>query len=184
MPGLPVNQSAGPPPRSYQILFDYSGTNLIYTGYADSDQLRDQVISVTAASNASPVSFTAASHGIAWATVALATPTVKITGGTGNWAAVNGVWIATPTATGTFTIPVDSTAFGVLAGTLVVTTRAPLTTKAVWAITNNVYTAGGAIVGAGWAVIAPGAGTADLTTPGASPAQKFIWNNRASFGYQ
>jgi|SRR5689334_15104029 len=182
MPGVQVNQSQGPAPRAYQIISDYGGgTNLIYTGYADSDQLKDQVISVSAASNASPVSFTATSHGFDYQSLATATPAVKITGGTGNWAAINGVWIATPTSANAFTIPVDSTAFGALTGTLVVTTRAPLTSNAVWAISKNVYDAGGKLIWAGWAAAVPGAGTSALTA--GSPAQKFIWNNRTSLAY-
>lgn len=65
---------------------------------------------ITVASNANPVSLTSAAHGLATGQV------VTITGATGAWAAINGTFTVTVTGVNTFTIPVDSTAFGVLAG--------------------------------------------------------------------
>jgi hypothetical protein len=44
---------------------------------------------------------------------------VSIVGGTGAWAAVNGAFIVTVISATTFSIPVNSTAFGALAGTVV-----------------------------------------------------------------
>lgn len=71
-------------------------------------------VAISAASQADPVSMTTASSP---ATGTL----VTIGGGTGNWVAVNGMWVLTKTAGTTFTIPVVSTAFGAVTGTLTYT---------------------------------------------------------------
>ena len=141
--GQPVNQSAGPPPQATQQLNDFSGTKMLYSCIALSDQGRDQTLPATSsATNANPVEFTLASaHGIGDFTNLGATvsPVVTISGGTGNWEAVNGTWVATVTATTKITIPVDSTTFGAIAGTIVVTTRSPLFASPVWAIQKLFY---------------------------------------------
>jgi hypothetical protein len=67
-------------------------------------------VAITAATNANPVELTAAAHGLATGAH------VTISGATGNWTAINGSWTVTVTGGGTFTIPVDSTSFGALAG--------------------------------------------------------------------
>lgn len=70
-------------------------------------------ISVSAASNASPVVLTlAAAHGL---TVGQ-TNSVVIEGGAGNWQAINGGFIATVLSSTTLSIPVNSTSFGSLTG--------------------------------------------------------------------
>lgn len=65
---------------------------------------------ITAATNANPVVLTSVAHGLA------SGATVIITGATGGWTGINGTFIATVTGVDTFSIPVDSTAFGALAG--------------------------------------------------------------------
>lgn len=70
-------------------------------------------VSISAASNASPVSLTSVAHGL------ITGDQVTISGGTGAWAAINGTFTVTVTSADTFTVPVDSTAFGALAGTIV-----------------------------------------------------------------
>ena len=92
----PVNQTQGPPPIAYQRLFFYDGSNnLQYICWAPSDQLAETTIAISAASNANPVVFTY-TGGFDYQSGATTLPAVKITGGTGGWAAVNGVWLATP----------------------------------------------------------------------------------------
>lgn len=181
--GPAVNQSAGPPPTAVQNIFDYAGgSNLVYTGYAMSDQLRETTIAVSAASNANPVSFTSTGHGINWQALVTASPSICITGGTGSWVGVNGCWVATPTSANAFTIAVDSSGFGPLAGTLAVTTRAPLTTKPVWSIQKIVYDAGGKVIWIGWASNPAGVGS---TTPDTgSTSMRFVWDSRLTLGYQ
>jgi hypothetical protein len=74
-------------------------------------------LTIISATNANPVVFTTA-EALPWNGAA---PTVYLTGGAGAWAAVNNnpntvAWTATATGSNTFTIPVDSTAFGSFAG--------------------------------------------------------------------
>lgn len=71
-------------------------------------------LSVSAATNASPVSITSNSHGL------VTGQRVTLSGATGSWTPINGVFVITKTGTNTFTIPVDSTGFGALTGTVVV----------------------------------------------------------------
>ncbi len=130
----PVSISQAPASLGYQVISVYSGTNLTYKCIARSNQIRSRTITVSAASNANPVSFTATGHGLDYQSGATTTPVVKITGGTGNWTVINGVWVATPTSANAFTIAVDSTSLGALTGTLVVTTLAPSISDAVWSI--------------------------------------------------
>lgn len=177
-----VNQIAGSPPYGVQTIADYAGgSNLVYVGVALSDQARDNAVTVSAASNANPVSLTATAHGFNYQALATTTPVVCISGATLNWTSINGCFVATPTSANAFTIAVDSTTFGALTGTLVVTTRAPQTTKPVWSIFKNVYDAGGKWIWTGWAALPGGAGSANPTT--GTTAYSFIWDNRASLGF-
>jgi hypothetical protein len=170
-----------------QTLLYYSGSNLQYQCTAKSTQPKTATITVSAASNANPVSFTATAHNLFYTATSTVLPIVNITGGTGNWAAVNGNWVATPTSANAFTIPVDSTAFGALTGTLVVTTLSPRLTDAVWKVETFQYDGSNNLLFHGVAVAAAGAGTAPVTGPGnVGPPDQFnqICANRASLAYQ
>jgi hypothetical protein len=70
-------------------------------------------VPISAASNANPVSLTSTAHDLATG------DRITISGGTGNWAAINGRFTVTRTGTNTFTIPVDSTTFRARTGTVV-----------------------------------------------------------------
>lgn len=69
--------------------------------------------SISAVSNAATVALTSATHGL------LTGNTVTISGGTGNWVALNGTWTITRTDANNFTVPLNSTALGAKAGTIV-----------------------------------------------------------------
>lgn len=117
-------------------LMTYDGSNnLLYMCKARASLPVTQVLSISAASNASPVSLTSAGHGFDSTQL----PIVTISGGTGNWTSINGTFTATITGANTFTIPVNSTAFGALAGTITFTTTAPRTTQPVWSVAKFVY---------------------------------------------
>lgn len=185
-----VRISPAPPDTSYSIINYYSSTNLTYICKAPGNinpVLSSQVITTTAASNANPVSFTATAHGLGdYATYgaagAMPTPVVIISGATGNWTPINGVWLATVTSADAFTIPVNSTTFGALTGTLVVSTTSPRWNKAVWSIQKYVYDASNNLAGIYGAVNPGGAGS---TTPvGASTAFAFTCSTRTSLAYQ
>jgi len=132
------NCQVGSPPNATActMLFTYdASSNLLYYCKARSIQPTAARMSISAASNASPVSLTSTGHGFS----TQYQPLVTISGGTGNWTAINGTFTATITGANTLTIPVDSTSFGALAGTIVLTTYAPLTTQSVWSVAKFVY---------------------------------------------
>ncbi len=131
------------------ILGGYSGSNATYICVANSQQPTSGSISIASATAASPIVFTVtAGHGFALNTLNL--PTVTISGGTGNWAAVNGTWTATPILSTTFSVAINGAAFGAVTGSLVYTTRAPLLTSRIWSVRALSYDAGGNLAFAGW----------------------------------
>jgi hypothetical protein len=69
------------------------------------------IVTITGATNASPVAFTV-SESLAFGNGAY----LVIAGGTGSWAGVNGAFYVTVTGTHTFTIAVNSSAFGSFSG--------------------------------------------------------------------
>lgn len=72
-------------------------------------------ISISSATNANPVVFTTATNHY------LTTgQRITISGATGSWVPVNGSFLVTIASATTFSIPVDSTGFGALTGTLII----------------------------------------------------------------
>ena len=144
-------------------LFTYDGSNnLLYVCAARSIQPTASRISISAASNASTVSLTSASHGFSTSQL----PIVTISGGTGNWTAINGTFTATITGANTLTIPVDSTSLGALAGTVVLDTFAPRTTQSIWSVAKMVYSGTNLI---GYFLV--GGSTSERNTCSTSPTQ-------------
>lgn len=153
------------PDTAYQFILGYSGDNTIYICKAASQQPTSPSISVASISNANPAVFTV-SGGHGFYVDAMHTPKVTVSGGTGNWTAVNGTWTATLINSTTFSIAVDSTAFGAVAGTIVYTTKAPRTTSPVWSVQAFAYSAAN-MIWAGWA----NGTTSATTTCTGSPSQ-------------
>jgi hypothetical protein len=184
----PVNQTLAAPPQGYQQIIDYNGTNNVtYVGLAASDQTDRNVINyklpaVSSATNANPVVFTVTAHGFDYQSGATVLPSVCITGGTGNWTAVNGCWVATPTSANAFSVPVDSTAFGAVTGTLVATTRSPRTTTLCWSIQKFVYSASNLLIWSGWAANPTGAGSTNQVAGTTGP--QFAWASRTTYAFQ
>jgi hypothetical protein len=148
--GTPVNISQGPAATAFQAIYGYSGTNQIYACYSPSSlgagPRAEVLTSISAATNANPVVFTSTAHGFN----ANTRPSITISGGTGNWAAVNGTFIATVTSANAFSIPVDSTTFGAVTGTLVYTTTAPRTNKFEWAVVLYSYDGSNNLINRTW----------------------------------
>lgn len=144
--GPEITISQGPAPNPFQIIYGYTGTNLVYVCYAHSVLGTSFPVSISAASNANPVSLTSASHGFN----ASSRPKVTISGATLTWTPVNGTFTATITGANTFTIPVDSSAFGALTGTVVFTTTAPRTNQSVWAVKEFSYDGSSNLIWSGW----------------------------------
>lgn len=141
-------------------------------------------VTVSAASNANPVSLTATSHNLGDFTNLGATvnPIIKVTGYTGNWAPLNGVWAATITSASAFTLPVDSTTFGAVTGTPAFTTYNPRLNNPVWSIEHFLYDTNNLFITSVWAGNPPGAGTKDLIS--SSTGGSFACSSRATLAYQ
>lgn len=138
----------GPTNAAYQHVYGYSSSNLVYTCTAVSvNSTRTGTrVAVSAATNANPVVFTSTGHGFAISS----RPKVTLSGGTGSWTATNGAFTATVIDANTFSIPVDSTAFGALAGTVVFTTAAPRATVADWSVKLYAYDGSSNLIWSGW----------------------------------
>jgi hypothetical protein len=177
-----VNQTAGSPPTAIEKLFYWTGTNLTYLCVAPS-QNEKTTVTVSAVSNASPAVVTATAHNFGdFANLgATLTPSVCISGYTGNWVPFNGCWIATVTSANAFTIPVDTTTFGATTGTAVYTTETPRFNRPRWAITKFYYDGSNNLITQGWAVNPAGAGSSSLV--GGSTGYSFACSSRASLGY-
>lgn len=137
------------PDTGYQFIMAYSGTSIQYICKAASLQPTSSAISIASATNANPVVFTVSGgHGFN----TNSKPLITISGGTGSWTAVNLTnTVATVINSTTFSIAVDSTAFGALAGTVTYTTRAPRTTSSIWSVQYFTYDGSGNNTWAGWA---------------------------------
>jgi hypothetical protein len=199
MAGAPVQINISAPPLvPLTTILDYAGgTNLVYRGWALSSQGRHATLSpVNTFSNANPGVMTfSQAHGLNYDSSDAKTtsqPTVAISGGTGNWAAVNGIWIFQPTSdtagtlasvVGGLLTQLNTLTFGALAGTLVVNTLAPRTCDPVWSIQTFIYTASGAQIWTGWPAHVGGAGTPTNQLSGGSSASSFIWDNRSLYAY-
>ena len=185
------------PPSAFQTIYDYAGgTNLTYTGWARSAQRAyvtlPSVSSFTAA-NPGIVTF-ASAHGLDYQALVTSLACVAVSGGTGNWAAANGVWVFTPTGANTGKISVNvagtltdlnTTTFGAVTGTLVFTTRSPRTIDPVWSIKKNAFDAGNKLIWSGWASNPTGAGSGDVgTLQCGSISDNLIWSQRAALSYQ
>lgn len=138
------------PLNATQSIFGYTGTNMIYACVARSIVTLGQrpaiTVAISAATNASPVVFTSATHGFAISS----RPQVTIFGGTGNWTAVNVTATATVIDANTFSIAVDSSGFGAVTGSLKFRTTAPRSTVAEWAVTTMTYDGSSNLIWKGW----------------------------------
>lgn len=152
------------PATGCQRIMAYSGTLISYMCQARSVQATKTRISIASATNANPVVFTV-TGGHGFNTNSL--PLVTISGGTGNWTAVNGTFTATIINTTTFSIPVNSTSLGAMAGTIVLDTAAPLITAAVWSVQKFVYDGSNNLVWSGFV----GGSPAERNTCSAAPTQ-------------
>lgn len=138
---LKVDLSQFPTGPSVEAVYAYDGSNnLLSACYAltiDTTSRRSSIItSISAATNANPVVFTSTGHGFNLNI----RPKVTISGGTGNWTAVNGTFTATIVDANSFSIPIDSTTFGAVTGTLTYTTTAPRSNVAEWEVILYSYT--------------------------------------------
>lgn len=168
--------------QAVQRVMTYSGTNLQYLCTALSTQPQPTVITVSAVSNANPAAATATGHGFTWPSATAVQPLVLVTGGTLNWLPFNGVWAVTPTSANAFTVPVNTTAFGAVTGTLVFTTLAPRLTYPNWWVQKFTYDGSSNMLTAMSGHAQPGAGVTTLT--GSSNRYTEKCSDQATLAYQ
>jgi hypothetical protein len=130
--GTPVIVSDGPPVEFYTKYVFVSGT----ATYVCNAKHYNTETSVTfsAISNAASAVITATGHGFHLDS----SPTVTFAGGTGNWAALNGTRKITVIDDNSFSVAVNSSAFGAVAGTITIKTNAPRLTSGIWVVTKSV----------------------------------------------
>jgi len=146
--GPEVSISQLPPLNPGQLIYGYSGTNLIYTCYAHSGSSTPSgPNAISGVSKANPAIVTSSGHGFN----VNSRPKVTISGATGTgWTAINATWTATILDANTFSIPIDSTGFGTLAGTVIFTTTAPQTNQPVWAVKLYTYDGSNNLIFSAW----------------------------------
>jgi len=145
-----VSISAGPPSKGYvKALFYNAGGLLEYICNSPAAPASPITVttSVSAATNANPVVFTATAHQFPLGSL----PKIVVSGGTGNWTAVNGTFQATVIDANTLSIAVDSTSLGALAGTVIFTSTYPRLDKSVWSIVKQAYNASNQLIQIGYA---------------------------------
>jgi hypothetical protein len=148
--GPATTSSEGPPPFGWQTVFVVNGSNQT-TGicYARSalDSRRSRQISISSITQANPAVVTSTGHGLSTSS----RPTVTISGVTGTgWSVANATFVATVIDANTFSIPIDSSAFGTLGGVITFTTTAPRSNIAEWAVQKIAYDGSGNAVWKGW----------------------------------
>jgi hypothetical protein len=153
--GNEVNIYTGPPQTPLLTLMFYTGTNLMFVCSAKSVS-SETSLTIASATAAGPGVFTSTAHGF-FTTSASPRPIVSISGATLLWASLNADWLLTPVDANTFTLAnpttgtnLDSTGFGALTGTVVLTTKAPRTNQWQWAIRRFLYDGSSNLLSTQW----------------------------------
>jgi hypothetical protein len=139
----PVNISPAPVARAYTTITHYNTNKLPdYVCKALSSQ-NVSTITVSAISNANPGVMTATAHGFYYQSgLTFQQQFVAfISGLSGNWTPLNGIQVLTPSSANALTTTVNTTGFGALTGTPLVSTRAPTATASVWSLQVTAYDA-------------------------------------------
>lgn len=167
MPAANVVVSNYPANEGMTQLLAYDAStpaNVEYVGVAKSTQPAPTTLTVASVSKAAAAVFTVTAHGLASDNI------ITVAGATGDWLALNGDRIITVLSVDTFSVAVDSRAFsGSFDAAATVKTVAPRTCCPIWSITKNYYGVNGAVRSA---------------CVQGSPAARFIWDNRTTYGYQ
>lgn len=149
-----VGDAEGP---AYSYHFGYSGTSLLYVckalSFVSTGTRTATFVSISAVSKAAAAVVTSTGHGFQVPGTAGggSRPKVAISGATGTgWPAINSTWTATVIDANTFSIPIDSSGFGTLAGTVVFNTTAPRLTVAEWSVKKLIYDATPLLIDTYW----------------------------------
>jgi hypothetical protein len=130
-----VRISQSPADDAFTVITHFTAGNPDYVCKARSTQ-NISVVTVSAISNANPGIMTATGHGFYYNSSG---PVAQhfaafISGLTGNWLPLNGLHTLYASSADALTTDVDTSTFGAVTGTIVVSTRAPNTKAKVWAV--------------------------------------------------
>lgn len=133
--------SQGAPNTAWQHVYGYDGSNNVTYICTSRAQLttgtRAQIsVSITAATNATPVVFTSVGHGFD----VHSRPKITMAGFSGSWTTANNTFTATIIDADTFSVVLNSTGFGAMTGSPAFRTTAPRTVVAEWAVKVVAYT--------------------------------------------
>jgi hypothetical protein len=177
--GSPIRISPAPVAEAYTVITHYTSNNPDYICKARSTQ-DISTITVSAITAANPGVMTAAAHGMFFQSGVTAQKfVVFISGLTGNWTPLNGFHVLATASTSTLTTDVDTTTFGAVTGTIVVSTRAPKATAKVWSVYSIAYDASNNPTGQAWSV--PTAGTTITDLRGGQTSFSFACTAPAAF---
>ena len=147
--GTPVRVSDNPSSEAVQKIYTLSGnsTVAICSALSSDGSRAGRKVSISGVSKANPAVVTSTGHGFAISS----RPSVTISGATGTgWTGINGTFTATVIDANTFSIPVDSTGFATLGGTVVFSTSAPRQTISEWSVQKIAYDTNGNAIWSGW----------------------------------
>lgn len=147
--GQPVRVSDDPSASAVQKVYVVSGSSTvaICTALSQDPSRVNNVVAISAVSKANPAVVTSTGHGFD----TNSRPQVRISGATGTgWTGINDTWTATVIDANTFSIPIDSTGFGTLGGTVTFTTTAPRKTVSEWSVQKIAYDGSGNAIWSGW----------------------------------
>jgi hypothetical protein len=143
--GTAVTTSDGPPTDWHSKRYFAPSSTVTIICYA---RPRLSTITYNSISNAAAAVITVSGgHGLSTDSA----PEVTISGGTGAWVGINGVHKTTVINSTTFSVPVDSTLFSTVTGTVVITTRAPRENQAIWSVKKIVLDSSGGPKAEFWA---------------------------------
>ena len=181
---VPTPTVNGNPNGATQSLYFYTGGGDVeYVCEANSTTALTQLPTVSGGTAANPVVLTSTAHGIHYTSTEVMNAVVYISGGTGDWAGINGAQRVTPTSANAFSIAVNGSGYAAFGSqALTVSTRAPRVTLPVWRVQRRQYSAAGKLSTIGWAVSTTAADANNLA--GGNSGFNSICANRATLAYQ
>lgn len=119
------------PPRDWHTKVYTNTSGALYICYTKQDSQQTTLTSITPSSTSTTTTLTFGSaHGFSLRSY----PSITLSGMTGSWAALNGVHRATVVSSTVITVPINSSGFGAVTGTLSAVTKAARLTQPIWGV--------------------------------------------------
>ena len=181
---VPTPIVQGNPNGATQTLFFYTGGgDLEYICEANSTAALTQLPTATGGTAANPIVITSTAHGIHYTATEVMNAVVYISGGTGDWAGINGAHRVTPTSANAFSIAVNGGAYAAFGSqSLTISSRSPRVTLPIWRVKRFQYSATGVLSTIAWSVSTTATNANNLA--GGNSAFNSICANRSTLAYQ